>query len=93
MRSCPEHLPWQRVVGRKDARRGQIAIGEPEHAALQRAMLEAESVVFDENGFITMQRSGWLSASSEAGRRAAQIEKRVPRGKTRRSGSSRRAPR
>jgi methylated-DNA-protein-cysteine methyltransferase-like protein len=62
MRCCPEGLPWQRVVGRKDARRGQIAIGEPEHAAFQRAMLEAESVVFDEKGFIPMLRSGWLSA-------------------------------
>jgi hypothetical protein len=41
-------------------------------------MLDAESVVFDESGFIPLRRSGWLSASSEAvrpGRRG----KRAPR--------------
>jgi methylated-DNA-protein-cysteine methyltransferase-like protein len=83
MRSCPEHLPWQRVVGRKDARRGQIAIGEPEHAALQRAVLQAESVVFDENGYIPMWRSGWLSASSDSVRRRRRpAAKPAPGGKT-----------
>jgi methylated-DNA-protein-cysteine methyltransferase related protein len=81
LRSCPEHLPWQRVVGRKDARRAQIAIGEPEHAALQRAMLEAESVVFDDNGFIPMRRSGWLSAPNEAVQRGP-AAKRGSRAKT-----------
>lgn len=60
MRSCPERLPWQRVVGKKDARRGQIAIEDAEHAALQRALLEAEGVAFDENGFIPLRRFGWL---------------------------------
>jgi methylated-DNA-protein-cysteine methyltransferase-like protein len=63
MRSCPEHLPWHRVVGKKDARRGQINIDEPEHAALQRAMLAAESVDFDDAGFIPLEKSGWLASS------------------------------
>jgi methylated-DNA-protein-cysteine methyltransferase-like protein len=60
MRSCPESLPWQRVLGKKDARRGQINIDEPDHASLQRALLEREGVVFDENGFVSLKRSGWL---------------------------------
>src|SRR5262245_39065038 len=47
MRSCPESLPWHRVIGKKDARRGQINIEDPEHAALQRALLESEGVSFD----------------------------------------------
>lgn len=60
MRFCPDGLPWQRVVGRKDARRGQISIQDPEHAATQRDLLEAERVSFDDSGFIALRRYGWL---------------------------------
>ena len=60
MRTCPKGLPWQRVVGKKDARRACIAIGDPEHADLQRALLTREGVVFDRNGFIPLRSSGWL---------------------------------
>jgi len=60
MRSCPGDLPWQRVVGRHDARRAHISIGEPEHAALQRKLLEKEGVTFDEAGLIVLRKSGWL---------------------------------
>jgi methylated-DNA-protein-cysteine methyltransferase related protein len=59
MRLCPERLPWQRVIGKKDARRGQISIEDPEHAVLQRALLESEGVVFDANGFISLAQFGW----------------------------------
>jgi methylated-DNA-protein-cysteine methyltransferase related protein len=61
MRVCPESLPWYRVIGKKDARRGQIAIGNPEHAEFQRARLEAEGVEFDESGFIPLRRFGVLA--------------------------------
>jgi alkylated DNA nucleotide flippase Atl1 len=60
MRSCPESLPWYRVIGKKDLRRGQINIGDAEHAEFQRARLEAEGVRFDENGFIPLRRFGML---------------------------------
>lgn len=60
MRACPSKLPWQRVIGKKDARRGQINVLDPDHAALQRRLLRAEGVVFDANGFILLGRSGWL---------------------------------
>jgi methylated-DNA-protein-cysteine methyltransferase-like protein len=60
MQRCPETLPWQRVIGKKDARRGQINIQDSEHATLQRRLLEAESVAFDANGFILLRKSGWL---------------------------------
>src|SRR5690349_24920602 len=63
MRSCPEALPWQRVVGKKDARRGRINIEDPDHAGLQRALIEAEGVEFDANGFIPLARSGWQPQS------------------------------
>jgi methylated-DNA-protein-cysteine methyltransferase-like protein len=55
MRVCPESLPWHRVIGKKDARRGQIAIGDAEHAEFQRARLEAEGVEFSD-GFIPLRR-------------------------------------
>jgi methylated-DNA-protein-cysteine methyltransferase-like protein len=70
MRSCPERLPWQRVVGKKDTRRGQIAIDDPDHAALQRGLLEAEGVVFDASGFIPLGRFGW-QLDEPAGERPA----------------------
>ena len=62
MRTCPKGLPWQRVVGRHDARRARIAIGDPQHAALQRKLLRAEGVAFDAGGFIVLRKSGWLPA-------------------------------
>jgi methylated-DNA-protein-cysteine methyltransferase-like protein len=67
MRSCPEGLPWYRVVGKKDARRAQIAIGDAEHAGLQRARLEAENVEFDAGGFIPLGRFGWLHGKRAVG--------------------------
>lgn len=67
MQTCPKGLPWQRVVGKKDARRAQINIQEPDHGALQRALLAQEGVVFDAGGFIVLARSGWLP--TEHGRR------------------------
>lgn len=59
MRNCPERLPWQRVVGKKDARRAQIVLGEDDHGNLQRMLLEAERVKFDANGFIPLREFGW----------------------------------
>jgi methylated-DNA-protein-cysteine methyltransferase related protein len=60
LRTCPSRLPWQRVVGRKDARRAKISIQDGEHAAQQRALLAREGVAFDDSGFIVLGRSGWL---------------------------------
>jgi|GEM_PF-290838 len=60
MRYCPKGLPWQRVVGRKDARRAQIAIPDSEHASRQRALLKAERIRFDDDGFILLKQFGWV---------------------------------
>jgi methylated-DNA-protein-cysteine methyltransferase-like protein len=60
MRVCPPGLPWQRVVGKKDARRAQINIQDPEHAARQRALLLRDKVLFEADGAISLQRFGWL---------------------------------
>jgi methylated-DNA-protein-cysteine methyltransferase-like protein len=56
MRTCPEGLPWHRVVNA----RGEISqrgIGEGE--ALQRVLLEDEGVDFRLGGRIDMQTYGW----------------------------------
>ena len=74
MRGCPEGLPWQRVTGKKDARRATVAIQDPEHATLQRRLLEHEGVRFDAQGLISLRDHGWLpgdqpqQASGKAGR-------------------------
>jgi alkylated DNA nucleotide flippase Atl1 len=60
MRFCPDGLPWQRVVGRKDARRAQINIQDAQHAAEQRALLKAEKVGVDDEGLIALRQFGWL---------------------------------
>ena len=60
MRFCPKGLPWQRVVGRKDSRRAQINILDPENAAKQRTLLQREQVEIDDDGFIALRRFGWL---------------------------------
>ncbi len=60
MRMCPTGLPWHRVVGKKDARRAQINLQDPEDAALQRRKLTAEGVCFDDAGFIALRAHGWL---------------------------------
>jgi methylated-DNA-protein-cysteine methyltransferase-like protein len=62
MRVCPKGLPWQRVVGKKDARRAQISVQDPEQIAQQRKLLAREGVRFDINGFIVLRAYGWLPA-------------------------------
>lgn len=64
LRTCPESLPWYRVIGKKDARRGQINIFDPDHAHIQRTRLEAEGVEFDAQGLIPLRRYGMLASRS-----------------------------
>lgn len=50
-------VPWQRVVNA----RGRVSLPDWEGAgALQRSLLEAEGVVFDEAGRIDLAHYGWL---------------------------------
>lgn len=60
LRECPKGLPWYRVLGKKDARRAQIAVQDAEHAKLQRSLLRKEGVKFDENGFVVLRDHGWM---------------------------------
>ncbi|HMJ53777.1 MAG TPA: MGMT family protein [Polyangiaceae bacterium] len=55
VRAAPEgSIPWHRVVNS----RGGIST-DREHPGLQRAMLEAEGVVFDADGHIDLAHCGW----------------------------------
>ncbi|NPV77389.1 MAG: cysteine methyltransferase [Anaerolineae bacterium] len=62
MAATPEGsgVPWQRVINSK----GKISPhGFGYGSALQRALLEGEGVVFDEQGSINLKRFGWLTSS------------------------------
>ena len=53
MSMAPEDVPWQRVVGADGYLR--IAKRSPHLQALQRQLLEAEGIVFDERGCVEPQ--------------------------------------
>lgn len=51
-----QNIPWHRVINAK----GQISRkAEPAYDDLQRLLLEAEGVVFDGNGTVSLERFGW----------------------------------
>jgi methylated-DNA-protein-cysteine methyltransferase-like protein len=57
MRAAPDDVPWQRVVNAK----GEVSPRSAgDGAAVQRRLLEAEGVRFDERGRIDLERFGWL---------------------------------
>jgi len=57
-----QSVPWHRVVNAQ----GRVSIkGSPEGAAEQRARLEAEGIVFDERGYLDMQRYLWKPSFPE----------------------------
>ena len=59
MRACPDGVPWQRVCGRRGPGRAAVTIKDPLGAALQRQLLEAEGVEFDEREGIDLERFGF----------------------------------
>jgi methylated-DNA-protein-cysteine methyltransferase-like protein len=56
LRALPEEsdVPWQRVISAS----GTISL-DPYGAAVQRALLESEGVVFDERGRVDLDVHGW----------------------------------
>ncbi len=54
MASCPEGVPWQRVVNAQ----GKISLSGSSQVH-QRELLEAEGVVFDDRQRIDLKRFGW----------------------------------
>ena len=55
MRSCPEGVPWHRVVNS----RGETGVRDPAGSQLQRSLLEDEGVVFGLDGKIDLKMYGW----------------------------------
>ncbi len=59
MAASPQGVPWQRVINAQ----GKISIRKG--AETQRALLEAEGVVFDARERVDLARFGWEGPSSE----------------------------
>lgn len=70
MHSLGESVPWQRVLGRKNARSGQLTIGDPQGRARQRRLLEREGVRFSANGAVDLLAFGHVPRAKRAPARA-----------------------
>jgi methylated-DNA-protein-cysteine methyltransferase-like protein len=53
--SCPDNIPWHRVVNSK----GKISIRNGDGHMLQKNLLEAEGVIFDKHQRISFAIFGW----------------------------------
>lgn len=62
MASCPEDVPWQRVINSK----GEISERDGAGARRQRLLLEQEGVEFGGRGRIHLKKYGWKGLSDEA---------------------------
>jgi methylated-DNA-protein-cysteine methyltransferase-like protein len=59
-------VPWHRVLGSRPRRRAAISIKDPVGGAVQRGLLEAEGVEFDDRGNISLDRFGWFRTTPVA---------------------------
>lgn len=55
MRSCPDDVPWHRVVNAE----GKISVRPGLGPHLQKSLIEDEGVVFDQTGRIDLDSFGW----------------------------------
>jgi len=55
MAACPEGIPWQRVINSQ----GKISLRKGGGPDVQRELLEAEDVVFDDRQRVDLARFGW----------------------------------
>jgi methylated-DNA-protein-cysteine methyltransferase-like protein len=62
MADCPEDVPWQRVINSK----GKVSLRPGVGGSLQRELLEAEGVVFDEHDRIDLKRFAWMGPINNA---------------------------
>jgi methylated-DNA-protein-cysteine methyltransferase-like protein len=60
-------VPWQRVLGRKDARRAHIT--NERGKVEQRRLLEKEGVKFDASGAVRLADFGWFPGRARASRK------------------------
>lgn len=69
MRALGPTVPWQRVLGRRNARSAHITIRDLRSKAEQRRLLEKEGVVFDARGGIDLADFGWSPLRAKAPRK------------------------
>ncbi len=55
MADCPQDVPWQRVINSK----GKVSLRPGGGGNLQRELLEAEGVEFDEHERVDLKRYAW----------------------------------
>ncbi len=55
-----DKVPWHRVLGSRPGGRAAVTIRDPAASDLQRRLLEAEGVAFDEKGHVELDRFGWI---------------------------------
>lgn len=55
MASCPEGVPWQRVINAQ----GKISLPQGAGAEQQRKLLESEGIIFDSKGKINLSKYRW----------------------------------
>jgi methylated-DNA-protein-cysteine methyltransferase-like protein len=61
MASCPDDVPWQRVINSQ----GKISLRKGEGPSLQRGLLEQEGVRFDEHSRVDFSIYRWEGPSEE----------------------------
>ena len=61
MAACPEGVPWQRVINAQ----GKISLRIGDGGTLQRSLLEAEGVRFNEKEQVDLSRYGWTGPPAE----------------------------
>ncbi|WP_242340444.1 MULTISPECIES: MGMT family protein [Anaeromyxobacter] len=87
LRGARHDVPWQRVLGARPRGHAAISILDPIGAAVQRDLLEAEGIRFDERGRVELARYGWkrrARATPAPGgrRRGARAPRRRARGES-----------
>lgn len=66
LRGTAHDVPWQRVMGAGPRGHARISLLDPIGAAVQRALLEREGVVFDARGRVRLRDFGWPRAPRKA---------------------------
>lgn len=60
-----QDVPWHRVLGAAPRDRAKVSIKDPIGGAMQRGLLEAEGVEFDDLGRVELARFGWNGLTHE----------------------------
>jgi methylated-DNA-protein-cysteine methyltransferase-like protein len=81
LRGARHAVPWQRVLGARARRYAAISILDPVGAAVQRELLEAEGIRFDDRGRVDLARFGWPRRRAPALARPAGARRRPRRGR------------